>query len=154
MTFAEEATDEMFAMVMSSHGKTFEKVNRGSRGEHPALHMLAKSGTPLTPGRISDALGVSPGRVSAILDRLEKKGLVVRETDPSNRRNVLVTITDAGREQERRLFEEIRDRFIHVFEHMGEEHTRQFIERCKEFGMYMRDEGFPAPPAGPPCNMP
>ncbi|MBW3088592.1 MarR family transcriptional regulator [Bifidobacterium sp. 82T24] len=153
MGFAEDAVDEMFAMAMHSRGEAFDRVNRGVKGEHPALHMLAMSSVPLTPGRMSEALGVSPGRVSAILDRLEKKGLVVRETDPSNRRNVLVSITVEGRERERMLFHEIREKFVHVFNRMGEEHTRQFIDRCKEFGTYMRDEGFPAPPAGPPCKM-
>lgn len=151
MGYAEDAVAEMFALAMRSRGKAIDKVSRGAKGEMPALHMLAMASTPLTPGRMSDVLGVSPGRVSAILDRLEKKGMVVRETDPSNRRNVLVSITDAGREADQKAFEEMHDRFVLVFEHMGEEHTRQFIDRCKEFVDAMQHEGFLAPPAGPPC---
>ncbi|PJM74138.1 hypothetical protein CS006_03095 [Bifidobacterium primatium] len=153
MGYAEDAVKEMFTLAMRSRGKNIDSVNRGAKGETPALHMLAMSSVPLTPGRMSDMLGVSPGRVSAILDRLEKKGMVVRETDPSNRRNVLVSITDKGREADRRAFTEIHDRFVHVFERMGEEHTRQFLDRCTEFAEYMRDEGFPSPPEGPPCTI-
>lgn len=153
MGFAEDAVAEMFALSMRTRGKAIDKVSRGAKGEIPALHMLAVSSVPLTPGRISDALGVSPGRVSAILDRLEKKGMIVRETDPSNRRNVLVSVTDAGREADREAFTQMHDRFVRVFERMGEEHTRQFLDRCKEFAGYMLDEGFPSPPEGPPCAL-
>lgn len=153
MGFAEDAVSEMFSLTMNDRGKSFDKMNRGSRGERPALHILAASNVPLTPGRISDDLGVSPGRVSAILDRLEKKGLIVRETDPANRRNVLVSVTKLGRETDEAMFREIRDRFVRVFERMGEEHTRQFLDRCKEFVDCMHDEGFPDPPAGPPCKI-
>ncbi|MBT1167043.1 MarR family winged helix-turn-helix transcriptional regulator [Bifidobacterium simiarum] len=151
MGYAEDAVDEMFELAVRSRGKSIDSVNRGAKGELPALHMLAVSSTPLTPGRMSDTLGVSPGRVSAILDRLEKKGMVVRETDPSNRRNVLVSITDKGREVDHQSFTEIHNRFVRVFERMGEEHTRQFLDRCREFAGYMRDEGLPEPPEGPPC---
>ena len=146
MGFAEDAVSEMFSLTMNDRGKSFDRMNRGSRGERPALHILAASSVPLTPGRISDELGVSPGRVSAILDRLEKKGLVVRETDPSNRRNVLVSITERGRETDEEMFREIHDRFVRVFERMGEEHTRQFLDRCKEFVTACMMKDFPTRP--------
>ena len=42
------------------------------------------------------ALTKRPQTLSSVIDRLEKRGLVVREQHPSDSRGVLVTITDEG----------------------------------------------------------
>ena len=60
---------------------------------------LRRSGPPyrLTPGALVQSSMVTSGAVTARLDRLVEKGLVTRETDPANRRSVLVTLTARGR---------------------------------------------------------
>lgn len=67
-------------------------------GEFDLLATLRRSGPPyrLTPGALVAASMVTSGAVTARLDRLVEKGLVTRETDPANRRSVLVTLTDSG----------------------------------------------------------
>jgi DNA-binding MarR family transcriptional regulator len=40
---------------------------------------------------------VTSGAITHRVDRLVAKGLVSRETDPDNRRSVLITLTGAGR---------------------------------------------------------
>jgi DNA-binding MarR family transcriptional regulator len=47
----------------------------------------------LTAGEIAVATGLTSGAVTAMLDRLEREGLVQRSSDPSDRRRVLVTLT-------------------------------------------------------------
>jgi DNA-binding MarR family transcriptional regulator len=42
-------------------------------------------------------LSLTPGTVSARIDRLVAEGLVGREADPGDRRTVLVRLTDRGR---------------------------------------------------------
>jgi DNA-binding MarR family transcriptional regulator len=51
----------------------------------------------LTPGRLGVALGLSTGSVTAMIDRLERLGYVTRSPDPTDRRKVLVEITDTAR---------------------------------------------------------
>lgn len=46
---------------------------------------------------ISKALGVDGSSVTRMLDRLEKKQLIQRETDPEDRRSVLIQLTEEGR---------------------------------------------------------
>lgn len=41
---------------------------------------------------------VTSGAITNSIDRLVAKGYVTRETDPQNRRSVLITLSDAGRE--------------------------------------------------------
>lgn len=68
-------------------------------GEFDVLATLRRSGPPytLTPGGLASSSMVTAAAVTNRLNRLERKGLVRRETDPDNRRTVLVTLTDEGR---------------------------------------------------------
>jgi DNA-binding MarR family transcriptional regulator len=51
----------------------------------------------LTPGEIAGHTGLSSGAVTAMLDRLERADMVQRLPDPSDRRRVLVQLTDKAR---------------------------------------------------------
>jgi DNA-binding MarR family transcriptional regulator len=46
---------------------------------------------------LSTACCCSPSTVTGVVDTLEKKGLVSREPNPSDRRSLLVTLTEEGR---------------------------------------------------------
>jgi len=53
--------------------------------------------------RLADEMGLTPGTVSARVDRLVADGLVTRSPDPADKRGSLVTLTDRGRD----LFEAV-----------------------------------------------
>jgi len=53
--------------------------------------------------RLASEMGLTPGTVSARVDRLVADGLVVRSPDPADKRGSLVALTDRGRE----LFEAV-----------------------------------------------
>lgn len=59
------------------------------------LFAVKESG-PLTSGRIAKKIYLSPSTVVGIVDRLEKKELVVRNRDNRDRRQVYVSITPKG----------------------------------------------------------
>lgn len=50
-----------------------------------------------TAGEIAEAARLSPAAVSGMLDELERDGIVTRVRSDSDRRRVLVTLTDDGR---------------------------------------------------------
>jgi DNA-binding MarR family transcriptional regulator len=50
-----------------------------------------------TAGEIAEAARLSPAAVSGMLDELERDGIVTRVRSDSDRRRVLVTLTDEGR---------------------------------------------------------
>ena len=62
-----------------------------------ALAVLEGAGGPLTPNEINAHLHLTSGSVTSLLDRLEQRALVARRPHPTDRRKVLVSITDAGR---------------------------------------------------------
>lgn len=68
--------------------------------EFDVLSALRRAGSPyqLTPGQLLTQTLVTSGTMTNRIDRLAAKGLVVRGPDPSDRRGVLVRLTDGGRE--------------------------------------------------------
>jgi DNA-binding MarR family transcriptional regulator len=57
----------------------------------------------VTQRQLMQALNLSSGTVSVRVDRLTERGLVSRATDPADRRNSLISLTQAGRD----LFEAV-----------------------------------------------
>ena len=50
----------------------------------------------MTLGRLGERLSMSPGAVTALVDRLERKGYVERIPNPKDRRSALVRETEVG----------------------------------------------------------
>lgn len=63
--------------------------------ELSALEHLQAAG-PMALGQLGERLSMSPGAVTALVDRLEKKGYVERLPNPKDRRSALVRETEAG----------------------------------------------------------
>jgi DNA-binding MarR family transcriptional regulator len=61
-----------------------------------ALRMIARGTEPLRMTELADRLGIVPRSVTTVVDALEEAGLVRRETDPRNRRAILLRLTPAG----------------------------------------------------------
>jgi DNA-binding MarR family transcriptional regulator len=51
---------------------------------------------PLTVGVLAAATATRPTTLTSVLDRLVRRGYVVREVDPADRRSFLVSLTPAG----------------------------------------------------------
>jgi DNA-binding MarR family transcriptional regulator len=69
--------------------------------EFDVLSALRRQGPPfqLTPGALLRATLVTSGTMTNRIDRLAAAGLVRREPDPRDKRGVLVTLTDRGRQR-------------------------------------------------------
>ena len=68
-----------------------------------ALRTVYKSGQPIRMGELAATLGVVPRSATGLVDALQEAGLVERTVDPSNRRSVLVTLTEQGRDRQRAM---------------------------------------------------
>lgn len=51
-----------------------------------------RAGTPATAGLLAVGLGLNSAGTTAVLDRLERLGLIARTRDPEDRRRVLLTV--------------------------------------------------------------
>src|SRR6476469_2514167 len=63
-----------------------------------ALRTISKNDSPIRMGELAATMGIVPRSATGLVDALETAGLVERSVDPANRRAILVTLTDRGRE--------------------------------------------------------
>jgi DNA-binding MarR family transcriptional regulator len=113
--------------MLNGKDNILEVLSRAYKGEVFVLKYLSSRTSTALPTEISEALHSSTARISTLLGVLEKKGLIVREIDPGNRRNILVTLTDKGREQASLREQEMRSHMARVLGELGEADTRELI---------------------------
>ena len=63
------------------------------------VRLTRAQGNRLRGVEIGAQLFMNPARVSRLVDRAERAGIVERRTDPGDRRAQLVTLTDLGRQR-------------------------------------------------------
>jgi len=73
------------------------------RTAYRCLDILDQEG-PMTAGRLAERARLSPGAMTALLDRLEKKGFARRTRDTEDRRRVLVDVTPELRQMATELY--------------------------------------------------
>ena len=128
MDYSKLADEFLQQMHLFRKFKPQQTINESMHGEAFALHHIAISGAQIIPSEISDAVGVSGARIATTLNSLESKGFITRLIDTSDRRRILVSLTDKGREQEsvyrRKLSETIEKMLRQLGEHDAKEYIR------------------------------
>ena len=94
--------------------------------EFDVLSALRRAGPPfqLTPGALLRATLVTSGTMTNRIDRLAQAGLVRREPDPRDRRGVLVTLSERGREVVDAALTDLLDREQALLAGLAEEQRR------------------------------
>lgn len=80
----------------------------GRNGRQRTLMRLLDEG-PITQRSLLDQSGVSSATLSETLAKLEAEGLLVKERSREDRRQLVLTLTDEGREAARRAWRERLD---------------------------------------------
>jgi DNA-binding MarR family transcriptional regulator len=73
-----------------------------------ALAVIEGNGGPIPSGEISVRMHITAGTMTAVLDTLERNGLVERLADPEDRRRILVDITPKAQELLDRMLPEVQ----------------------------------------------
>jgi DNA-binding MarR family transcriptional regulator len=83
------------------------------RNDLRALNLLEDG--PLTPRVIGESIGLTSGSVTALIDRLEKAGLVERRSSETDRRSIEVGITQHRYAEIASLYRQCADSLMHQF---------------------------------------
>jgi DNA-binding MarR family transcriptional regulator len=75
------------------------------------LRQLATNG-PMQTSHLADAVNLSAATVCGILNRLEQRGLVIRERQSDDRRRVLVRLSEAGQDTVENAPPALHDSFL------------------------------------------
>lgn len=98
-----------------------------TRGEEAALFWLSRLENPVSAGELASKLGITSGRIANILGSLDRKKFIERRRSSRDRRQINVTLTDAGAEHIRIVYENARKSHMALLQKMGDDNAAEFI---------------------------
>jgi DNA-binding MarR family transcriptional regulator len=93
----------------------------GLTGSQSAVLRAILAHGALSSAELSRKLCVTPSNITGVIDRLEKKGLVERVRQREDRRVVLITLTESGKELSKQLPDPIERKLISGLVDLGPE---------------------------------
>jgi DNA-binding MarR family transcriptional regulator len=101
----------------------------------PQLRVLVMvaSRDDLNLGSVATGLGIHPSNATRAVDRLVKAGLLDRRDDPSDRRNLVLELTPAGRRLVDRVMDERRAAIAGILQKMPVSRRRSLVPVMRSF---------------------
>lgn len=109
------------------------------------LQIIGRHGEP-SAGTIAEQARLSQATVTALLDKLEMKGLIARRRDEEDRRRVAVTLTPPGRQALADRPDLLQNRFAARFEKLESWEQAAIISALERVAVLMDAEGIDASP--------
>lgn len=129
--------------ALDLQSKRLEKI--GLTGSQLQVIRVLSRHDALTANQLSRAVSLSQGTVTTVLDRLEAKGLIRRERSVEDKRRLVLTLTERGRETLSHAPSLLRADFVAGFQRL-ENWEQTLILSCLQRLAGMMD----AAPAGTP----
>lgn len=110
---AELSDDELAKQLLHGFGFCGHYMHfhgGGLSGRAPIICLIAKRGGQISQQELGACFELKPGSLSEVLNKMEVAGLIERERNPEDRRQLTIRLTEAGVEQAR-LEQESRTRF-------------------------------------------
>lgn len=109
-----------------------QKISKMTRGEVFVLNYLMTHQNQAHPAEISRSMVVSTARIAALLSRLEEKQYISRSQDPTDNRQVIVTLLPQGLALIQRIQSEVISAVVRMLERLGPEDAREYIRIQKK----------------------
>ena len=109
-----------------------QKISKMTRGEVFVLNYLMTHQNQAHPAEISRSMVVSTARIAALLSRLEEKQYISRASDPSDNRQVIVTLLPQGLALIQRIRNEVIAAVVRMLERLGPEDAQEYISIQKK----------------------
>lgn len=115
------------------------------------LRALSRQG-PLTANQLSQAVNLSQGTITTVLDHLELKTLIRRERSMEDKRRLTITLTDPGRDALRHAPSLLHVNFLDAFRQLSDwEQTLILSSLQRVAGMMDRSQAKPKPVLDAEC---
>jgi MarR family 2-MHQ and catechol resistance regulon transcriptional repressor len=89
---------------------------------------------PMPIGELSKKMLVSGGNMTCVVDNLEREGLVHRDPSPSDRRSVVVSLTEKGRTLFEEIFPKHAERIRQIADVLTPSEQRELARLLKKLG--------------------
>lgn len=135
---------KLFIVLSRAHKAISEQTNQffQENGVNPTefavLELLYHKGRqPLQ--KIGGKILLASGSITYVIDKLEKRGYIVRENCPTDRRITYAEISDTGKEFMARIFPEHENKLHELTNSLSKEEKEQAIELMKKLGLSIKD---------------
>jgi DNA-binding MarR family transcriptional regulator len=109
-----------------------------NRTDMRALEIVGRTG-PLAPTQLAHLLGFTTGGITAVVDRLENAGYVLRRPDASDRRRLVIEATEATRRRDDVVFGELARLTAEMVTRFNDEDlniVKDFLDRTRAITTY------------------
>ena len=96
-------------------GKELAQAAGLSPVQFRVMQLVAEKGLT-TPKALSVQMGVTQGTITALLDKLQKQGMLTRERSEVDRRQMNIAVTERGRETLANAPDPLQQRYVRKFE--------------------------------------
>lgn len=110
------------------------------------MRAIRESGNGLTVGGVARSVNLSQATVTAILDRLERKGYLQRRRSDEDKRRVEVTLSVSGMELLARAPAPLQEEFIQAFSELKEWEQTQILSSLQRLAVMMNAESLKVAP--------
>ncbi|MDP1618746.1 MarR family winged helix-turn-helix transcriptional regulator [Phenylobacterium sp.] len=109
------------------------------------MQIVAREGEP-GAGAIAEAARLSQATVTALLDKLEARGLLVRRRSNEDRRRISIELTPDGRRTLAEMPDVLQDRFAARFDKLADWEQASIIAGLERVAALLNAEGIDASP--------
>lgn len=121
--------------VVNKMDRTVAKIfeaNGLTEGQFAVLEALYHKGD-MSIGEVQEKILSTSGTIPLIIKNLEKRNLLIRFTDPNDKRRAILQITDEGESLIKEVFPFVKKAIVGMFEPLNAKKKEQLLDLLKEF---------------------
>lgn len=126
-------------------GKELAQAAGLSPVQFRVMQLVAEKGLT-TPKALSVQMGVTQGTITALLDKLQKQGMLTRERSEVDRRQMNIAVTERGRETLANAPDPLQQRYVRKFESLKDWEQAQLVASLERVASMLDAEDLDASP--------
>ncbi len=127
-------------LFSSLHIRRPKKEGITSAQEMDLLSRIVFASTPLTPQELAAQMGLCKSAVSRLIEHLEKKYFLTKQTSESDRRSYVLLITDKGRDELDQTYRYYLEPVYRLKDTLGEEAFFALTNQIKSANILLQEK--------------
>lgn len=153
MEIHDKVLNELRRIVRSLDLQSKQLQKSGLTGSQLLILKALEQKGSMTGNQISHAVNLSQGTITTVLDRLTAKEMVSRERSASDRRRLVITLTETGRQAIRQTPSLFHVNFLTAFDQLCEWEQTAILSAVQRLAKMM-DDSRPGPDNARPAEKP
>ena len=109
-----------------------QQLSQMVKGEMFVLNYLVTHETIIHPKELSEKMAVTTARIASLLNHMEEKKLICRYPDPNDSRQIVVVLTQEGKEEIQQIRAKVISYVSAMLEELGPEDAVAYIRIQKK----------------------